>query len=209
MSTDLLQLDEWMQAFISRMDGSSRQKLAGQVARELRKLQGQNIKGQRSADGAPWAPRKKPKALAAPIRYVYRGKDGRVREVELANWRDNGGSLTGYDKEAGGKRTLLKVGMLRSLPARNGPTAAATRRAQLMLQRMATPAIMRAKATPEGAEVDFSARAGRIAAVHHFGQRDSVRPGGPEVDYPARALLGIGPKERDTVLNFVYQHFSS
>lgn len=209
MSTDLLQLDEWMQAFISRMDGSSRQKLAGQVARELRKLQGQNIRAQRSADGAPWAPRKKPKAPAAPIRYVYRGKDGRVREVELANWRDNGGSLTGYDKEAGGKRTLLKVGMLRSLPARNAPTAAATRRAQLMLQRMATPAIMRAKATPEGAELSFSGLSERIAAVHHFGLRDAVRSGGPEYDYPSRPLLGIGPKERATVLNFVYQHFSS
>lgn len=206
--SELLQLDAWMQAFIAKLDGPARQQLGSQLARELRKLQGQNIKAQRSAEGAPWAPRKKPKAPAAPIRYVYRGKDGRVREVELSGWRDNGGSLTGYDKEAGGKRTMLKVGMLRSLPPRNGPTAAAVRRAQLMLQRMAAPAAMQAKATPEGAEVAFSARAARIAAVHHFGQRDRVRPGGPEVDYPARALLGIGPKERAATLDLVCRYFS-
>ena len=209
MSTDLLQLDEWMQAFISRMDGPSRQKLAGQVARELRKLQGQNIKAQRSAEGTAWPQRKKPKAVAPPIRYVYRAKDRHIREIEMSNYRDRPDRITGYDKEAGGIRTMLKVGMLRSLPARNGPTAAATRRAQLMLQRMATPAIMRAKATPEGAELSFSGLSERIAAVHHFGLRDAVRSGGPEYDYPSRPLLGIGPKERATVLNFVYQHFSS
>ncbi|MNW20862.1 Phage virion morphogenesis family protein [compost metagenome] len=39
--------------------------------------------------------------------------------------------------------------------------------------------------------VAFAGRTERIARVHHFGLRDSVRPGGPEYDYPARPLLGI------------------
>lgn len=209
MSQDLLQLDAWMQEFIARLDGPARKQLAGTVGRELRKLQGQNIKAQRSAEGQAWAPRKKPKAAAAPVRFVYRGKNGRVREVELSGWRDNGGSLTGYDKEAGGKRTLLKVGMLRSLPARDSVTAAQQTRAQRMLQRMAAPSQLRMQTTAEGVELSFTSRAERIAAVHHFGQRDRVRPGGPEVDYAARPLLGVGPKERQTVLNLVYQHLSA
>lgn len=208
MSNELLQLDDWMQEFIARLDGPARKQLAGTVGRELRKLQGQNIKAQRSADGQAWAPRKKPKAAAAPVRFVYRGKDGHVREVELSGWRNNGGSITGHDKEAGGKRTLLKVGILRSLPARSSASAAQQTRAQRMLQRMAAPAQMKMRTTPEGAELSFAGRAERIAAVHHFGLRDKVRPGGQEVDYAARPLLGVGPKERQTVLDLVYQHLS-
>ena len=41
------------------------------------------------------------------------------------------------------------------------------------------------------AVVGFTGRTERIARVHHFGLRDSVKPGGPEYDYPARPLLGI------------------
>lgn len=204
--SELLALDAWMQEFIARLDGPARKQLAGTVGRELRKLQASNINAQRSADGAAWEKRKRPKPAAAPIRYVYRGKDGRVREVELANWRDNGGSLTGYDKEAGGRRTMLKVGMLRSLPARGTATAAQQRRAQRMLTRLATPQHLKMRTTGEGVELAFAARAERIAAVHHFGQRDKVSAGGPEYDYPARSLLGIGDKERSTILHVVKQH---
>ena len=41
------------------------------------------------------------------------------------------------------------------------------------------------------AVVAFAGRTERIARVHHFGLRDSVKPGGPQYDYPARPLLGI------------------
>lgn len=208
MSNDLLQLDEWMLSFIAKLDGPARQQLARNVGRELRKLQGQNIKGQRSADGQAWAKRKRIKKPVAPIRTVYRKKDGTVREVELSGWRDNGGSITGHDKEAGGRRTILKVGMLRSLPARHGPAPGAMRRAQRMMQRMAAPGSLTMHTTGEGVELGFTSRAERIAAVHHFGLRDKVRTGGPEHDYTARRLLGIGDKERRAILEMVDQHLS-
>ena len=209
MSHDLLALEAWMQEFIARLDGPARKQLASTVGRELRKLQGKNIKAQRSAEGQAWERRKKTKAAAPPLRFVYRSKDGHVREVELSSWRNNGGSLTGHDKEAGGRRTLLKVGILRNLPARGSVSAAQQTRAQRMLQRMATARTLRMRTTNEGVELSFADFAERIAAVHHFGQRDHVRPGGPEVDYPARPLLGIGPKERQAVLQLVHQHLSA
>lgn len=208
MSNELLQLDDWMQEFIARLNGPARKQLAGTVGRELRKLQGQNIKAQRSADGQAWAPRKKTKTVAPAIRYFYKARDGHMREIEMSSYRNDGDRITGYDKEAKGIRTMLKVGMLRSLPARSSVTAAQKTRAQRMLQRMAMPRTLRMRTTPEGAELSFAGRAERIAAVHHFGLRDKVRPGGQEVDYAARPLLGVGPKERQTVLDLVYQHLS-
>lgn len=209
MSQDLLQLDAWMQEFIARLDGSARKQLAGTVGRELRKLQGQNIKAQRSAEGQAWAPRKKTKSVAKPIRYFYKARDGHKRELEMTSYRDDGDRIIGYDKEAKGIRTMLKVGMLRSMPARSTVTTAQVNRAQRMLQRMATPRTLRMRTSPGGVELSFAGRAERIAAVHHFGQRDRVRPGGPEVDYATRPLLGVGPKERQTVLNLVYQHLGA
>lgn len=206
--SDLLQLDDWMQAFIARLDGSARQELAKRVAVGLRKLQAQNIKSQRGADGAAWAKRKRLRPAAPPIRYYYRARDGHERELEMSNYRNDGKKITGYDKEAKGMRSMLKAGMLRKLQAKGGVSAASTRRAQLMLQRMAMPRNLRARATSEGAELSFSERADRIARVHHFGERDRVNRGGPEYDYPARSLLGIGDRERSTVLHMVEQHLS-
>lgn len=209
MSHDLLALEAWMQEFIARLDGPARKQLASTVGRELRKLQGQNIKAQRSAEGQAWERRKKTKSLAPAIRYFYKARDGHMREIEMTSYRNDGDRIIGYDKEAKGIRTMLKVGMLRSLPAQSTVTTAQVTRAQRMLQRMATARTLRMRTTSEGVELSFADFAERIAAVHHFGQRDHVRPGGPEVDYPARPLLGIGPKERQAVLQLVHQHLSA
>jgi len=61
-----------------------------------------------------------------------------------------------------------------------------------MMRGLASARWLRASATPAAAEVGFSGRAGRIASIHHYGQRAPVNwPRGPNYDYPARALLGI------------------
>lgn len=52
---------------------------------------------------------------------------------------------------------------------------------------------------PGGAAVGFTGRAARIAQVHQQGLRDRVRPGGPEVQYPARQLLGFTADDIDRV----------
>ncbi|BEP96269.1 phage virion morphogenesis protein [Acidovorax sp. A79] len=65
------------------------------------------------------------------------------------------------------------------------------RKAQSMFAKLAGAKHLRAQVEGGDAVVGFAGRTERIARVHHFGLRDSVKPGGPEYDYPARPLLGI------------------
>ena len=60
-----------------------------------------------------------------------------------------------------------------------------------MFTKMAGAKHLRAQVEGGDAVVGFAGRTERIARVHHFGLRDSVKPGGPQYDYPARPLLGI------------------
>lgn len=65
------------------------------------------------------------------------------------------------------------------------------RKAQSMFIKLAGANHLRAQVEGGDAVVGFKSRTERIARVHHFGLRDSVNPGGPQYDYPARPLLGI------------------
>ena len=65
------------------------------------------------------------------------------------------------------------------------------RKAQDMFTKLAGAKHLRAQVESGDAVVGFAGRTERIARVHHFGLRDSVKAGGPEYDYPARPLLGI------------------
>lgn len=65
------------------------------------------------------------------------------------------------------------------------------RKAQSMFAKLAGSKHLRAQVESGDAVVGFTDRTERIARVHHFGLRDSVKPGGPEYDYPARPLLGV------------------
>ncbi|CAN7508147.1 phage virion morphogenesis protein [Acidovorax sp. LjRoot38] len=65
------------------------------------------------------------------------------------------------------------------------------RRSQTMFAKLAGTKHLRAQVEGGDAVVGFAGRTERIARVHHFGLRDSVKPGGPQYDYPARPLLGI------------------
>lgn len=78
-----------------------------------------------------------------------------------------------------------------------------------MFSRLRTARWMKAEATPETAVVTFAAAVQRMAQVHQFGLRDKVdRRGGPEVDYPARQLLGLTPPEIEAVGDAVLNHLA-
>jgi len=62
---------------------------------------------------------------------------------------------------------------------------------QSMFAKLAGAKHLRAQVEGGDAVVGFVGRTERIARVHHFGLRDSVKPGGPQYDYPERPLLGI------------------
>lgn len=65
---------------------------------------------------------------------------------------------------------------------------------------------LRAGTDAQGAVVGFLGRAARIAAVHQHGELDQVQPGGPEVRYPARELLGFTPADIERVRDALMQH---
>lgn len=66
---------------------------------------------------------------------------------------------------------------------------------------------LKARAQGGAAVVEFMGRAQRIARVHHFGETDTVNPGGPQYTYPARELLGVTQDDaaliRDALLDYL------
>lgn len=78
-----------------------------------------------------------------------------------------------------------------------------------MFSRLRTAKWLKTEATPDAAVVAFAASVQRIARVHHEGLRDRVnRRGGPEVDYPARRLLGFDTASIDEVEDLVLAHLA-
>lgn len=82
------------------------------------------------------------------------------------------------------------------------------RKAQSMFTKLAGAKHLRAQVEGGDAVVGFAGRTERIARVHHFGLRDSVKPGGPQYDYPERPLLGISPGFRKHVEERIIAHLA-
>lgn len=81
----------------------------------------------------------------------------------------------------------------------SGNRPQATTKARAMFGKLRQARYLRVLPDAAGAAVGFTGRAARIATVHQQGLRDRVRPGGPEVQYPARQLLGFTAADVDRV----------
>lgn len=57
--------------------------------------------------------------------------------------------------------------------------------------------------------VGFFGRVARVARVHQYGLRDRVRPGGKEVRYEQRELLGFSGADIDTLRGALIDHFGA
>ena len=209
---DLEKLEDWVTPLIARLSVGERLRLARTIARELRTVQRQNIKAQKNPEGSAWEKRKNTaqQNKNKPIRFIYKKRDGEVREVQMRSWRREGGGIIGYELQAGGVRTLRSEGILKSL-ATSGmaggsgkPTTKTIRRK--LFERIGNK--LKATGTPGVAEVFFGGGSDRLARIHHFGLRDKVKPGGPEYDYPARPLLGITDAQMERVRDMLLQHLS-
>lgn len=77
-----------------------------------------------------------------------------------------------------------------------------------MFSKLRTVRYMKTRVTASTAEVGFDAKALRIARVHHYGLRDRVRPGGPQVTYARRELLGINNKSEEVILDIILRWLS-
>ena len=68
-----------------------------------------------------------------------------------------------------------------------------------MFKKLRTARHLRAHVLGNAAVVQFMGRAERLARIHHFGLRDRVSPGGAEISYPTRELIGINEEQLDQV----------
>jgi len=64
-------------------------------------------------------------------------------------------------------------------------------RVQAMFAKLRNAKHLKARADAATATVEISGRSARIACVHQYGLLDRPQPGGPEIRYPARELLGF------------------
>ncbi|MDN0081610.1 phage virion morphogenesis protein [Crenobacter sp. SG2305] len=77
-----------------------------------------------------------------------------------------------------------------------------------MFAKLRTARFLRNTVNDSAAVVGFAGRVDRIARVHQYGLRDRVRPGGPEVDYAQRELLGYTEHDVQMVEDVVLAHLA-
>lgn len=77
-----------------------------------------------------------------------------------------------------------------------------------MFKKLRTVRHLKAQASEQQAAVGFLGRVARIARVHHEGLRDEVTPGGPQVVYPARELLGFSQADRQRIRDAVLERLA-
>jgi phage virion morphogenesis protein len=67
--SELHQVDAWLEALLANLEPAERRKMLREVARDVRRIQQQNMTEQRAPDGTAWEPR----------RMTARTKQGRVK----------------------------------------------------------------------------------------------------------------------------------
>lgn len=210
-SDSLQQLEDWAAPLLARLGPAEQRKLVRSIAQDLRRRQVKRIGQQRNPDGSKYAVRKKGRApVNKPKRFLYEGDySSKKRVAEVKSYRDEGDRIIGYDIEAGGIRTFIKTNMERFLaPTSRSGKSIRARRGQIkaMFPRMKTK--VKVLSDPGSATVGIVGRAARIAHVHQYGLRDAVRPGGPEVQYPERLLLGFADDDVERVLDLLLEHLT-
>ena len=209
---------EAVSGLLDRLSTGERSRLLRKAALMLRRSQQRRISAQVAPDGAPWPkrkPRAEPKPASRAIRFLYRKAGGEERLVDMRSWTRRGGQLIGFDREADGVRTFRADRIARHLPAEGGADPGALpgsirgqrggvkRKARAMFSKLRTAAHLKAGATPDEAYVEFTARASKLARIHHFGLKDRVVAGGPETDYPQRELLGFSQADDEAILALI------
>ncbi len=61
----------------------------------------------------------------------------------------------------------------------------------------------------QGPAVGIAGRSARIASVHQYGLRDAVNPGGKEVQYPERILLGFTDDDVERIRDLLLEHLTA
>jgi len=208
MSNDLERLETWATPLLNKLSAGERRNLARKIAIALRRSQQRRIKKQQNVDGSQYEPRKRPRPKKnKPIRFYYEGT-GRV--AELKSYVKRGDSYTGFDIEADDIRTFRKdrIGRFFTPTVSAGGTVRQKqgRIKNKLFQRMSANRYMKIKATDAGFDLGFFGEVARIARVHQYGLHDQVAPGGPDVRYEQRQLLGFTAEDTQMVQDMLMEH---
>lgn len=115
----------------------------------------------------------------------------RSQSLRIASQANPDGS--GYTPRKNKKQLRGKKGRIR-------------RKQSLMFNKLKMASRMRIQADQNQVGISFLDKVSRIAAVHHFGQKDRVSPKGPEVRYPERRLLGFSKADEQLIMDSVLRH---
>jgi phage virion morphogenesis protein len=77
-----------------------------------------------------------------------------------------------------------------------------------MFSKLRTTKYLKTDANPNAAVVGLAGEVERIARVHQYGLRDRAQPGGPDVQYPARQLLGFTENDIEAIRDLVLVHLA-
>jgi len=219
---ELAEFEKLANGLLAKLAPAQRAHLLKAMALRLRVSQVQRIKDQVNPDGGAWParkPRARDKTVNRPIRFLYRkpgAKEARV--ADLKSWHKDGPLITGYDREAGAIRSFLRSRVERHLPPTGmgdpgamggsirGAGGGLKRKPSAMFAKMRAARNLKAGANASSAWVEFTDRASRIAKIHHYGLRGLVAPGGPEIRYPQRQLLGFSMEDREAMLGALMDH---
>jgi hypothetical protein len=213
---ELAEFEKLANGLLAKLAPAQRARLLKTMALRLRVSQVRRIKDQVNPEGGAWParkPRSRDKTVNRPLRFLYRkpgAKEARV--ADLKSWRKDGPLITGYDREAGAIRSFLRSRVERHLPPEGSGDPGAMggsirggggrirRKPSAMFARLRAARNLKAGADAGSAWVEFTDRASRIARIHHYGLRGLVAPGGPEIRYPQRALIGFSTEDREVML---------
>lgn len=174
--------------------------LADYVARHIRHKNQQRIKANQLPMGERMQERSAIKGNAH-IAFVYETPDGERRVRNLKNYQHQGNKITGYDRFRGAMRSFLKKRIVRTISIDKSKVV--KRRQQKMFKGLIKARWLKAKLTKQEASIYFAGVADRVAAVHHYGDKDKPHPKADPVRYPERQLLAITPedaKEAEAIL---------
>lgn len=82
-------------------------------------------------------------------------------------------------------------------------------RRRAMFQKLRTARYLKARGTPNKAEVGFVGRVAHIARIHQEGLHGRVDRNGPRVRYPERRLLGYRHEDRELIQDAVLRHITT
>lgn len=77
-----------------------------------------------------------------------------------------------------------------------------------MFRKLRTAAHLKIRADQNQASIGFFGRVARIAQVHQEGDTDQARPGGPDVRYARRQLLGFTAADRERIRELLIEHLT-